>query len=90
MDTKNLTIKKLAELYRKKKVSAVESVTSFYNRIKEKDGSIHAFISMNEAEALRQAKSVDRLITEGEYLSILAGIPLAIKDNICQEGTKTT
>ncbi|MBU2495341.1 MAG: Asp-tRNA(Asn)/Glu-tRNA(Gln) amidotransferase subunit GatA [Candidatus Omnitrophica bacterium] len=85
-----MTIKKLAELYRNKKISVVESITGFYNRIKEKDGSIHAFLSLNEAEALRQAKSIDRRIAEGEDLSILAGIPLAIKDNICQEGTKTT
>jgi aspartyl-tRNA(Asn)/glutamyl-tRNA(Gln) amidotransferase subunit A len=85
-----MTIKKLAELYRKKKISATESVTDFYNRIKEKDGLIHAFLSLNEAEALRQAKSVDRRLAEGEDLSVLAGIPLAIKDNLCQEGTRTT
>ena len=85
-----MTIKKLAELYRKKKISVVEAVTGFYGRIKEKDVSVHAFLSLNEAKALRQAKSVDQRIAKGEDLSILAGIPLAIKDNICQEGTKTT
>ncbi|MFH2068486.1 MAG: Asp-tRNA(Asn)/Glu-tRNA(Gln) amidotransferase subunit GatA [Candidatus Omnitrophota bacterium] len=90
MDLKNMTIKKLAGLYRQKKVSVTETVIDFYDRIKEKDSSIHAFLFLGEAAALRQAKNVDRRIAEGEDLSVLAGIPLAIKDNICQEGTKTT
>ncbi|MFH0795637.1 MAG: Asp-tRNA(Asn)/Glu-tRNA(Gln) amidotransferase subunit GatA [Candidatus Omnitrophota bacterium] len=90
MELEKLSIRELAELYRKKTVSVVEVISGFYARIKEKDPSIHAFLSLNEESALQQAKEIDRRLALGENLPLLAGIPMAIKDNICQEGTKTT
>ena len=90
MELKDLTIKKLAELYRKKSVSVSEVVSGFYKEIKEKDGAIHAFLSLSEEEALALAGRIDRKISKDEKLSPLAGIPFAVKDNICLRGTKTT
>lgn len=90
MELEKLGIRELAELYRKKTVSVVEVISNLYARIKEKDPSIHAFLSLNEESALQQAKEIDGRFALGENLPLLAGVPMAIKDNICQEGTKTT
>ena len=90
MELEKLGIRELAELYRKKTVSVVEVISNLYAKIKEKDPSIHAFLSLNEESAFQQAKEIDGRFALGENLPLLAGVPMAIKDNICQEGTKTT
>ena len=90
MDLKNLTIKKAHELLKKKELTSVELTELFLKNIKEKDGDIHAFLSLNEEEATQAAKKVDERISRGEPIEMLAGIPAAIKDNILIRGTKVT
>lgn len=90
VNLKNLTIKQVHELLRKREISSVELVDNFLNKIKEHDGDIHAFLSLTEEQALEQAKKVDQRILKGEPIEMLAGIPAAIKDNILVRGAKTT
>ncbi len=90
MDLKSLTVKRLSQLYRERALSAREVVAGFYKEIKEKDGFIGAFLSLFEEEAFAQAERVDEKIARRETLPPLAGIPFAIKDNICLEGFRTT
>jgi len=90
MDLKNLTIKKAHELLKKKELTSVELTELFLKNIKEKDGDIHAFLSLNEEETTQAAKKVDERISRGEPIEMLAGIPAAIKDNILIRGTKVT
>lgn len=74
----------------KKEFSAVELCKAYLKRIKEKDKDIFAFLTKSEDSALSQAKRVDDLISKGEEVPVLAGIPTAIKDNILVEGIKCT
>lgn len=72
------------------KVSAVEVTKHFLGRIKEHDGRVGAFLHVDEKGALAQAASVDARRGKGEKLGALAGVPIALKDNICTEGVPTT
>ena len=90
MNLKELTIKQAHELLERREVSSVELTREFFKNIKEKDGDIHAFLSLNEKEAMRQAEEVDKKIAKGEPQEMLSGIPIAVKDNILIRGSKTT
>ena len=87
-------IKQTASQQRKallsKEVSAVELINEEYKRIENIDAQIGAFNSLCKEQALETAKKVDEKIAKGEALPPLAGIPLALKDNINLKGTKTT
>lgn len=58
--------------------------------ITARNDEINAFITITEDLALAQARAVDAKIKNGENIDLLAGIPCAIKDNICMTGTRTT
>ncbi len=73
-----------------KEISAVDLVNAEYERIEEVDGKLGAFNSLCKEQALATAKEVDKKIAAGEKLPPLAGIPLALKDNINLKDTKTT
>ncbi|MBI2013255.1 MAG: Asp-tRNA(Asn)/Glu-tRNA(Gln) amidotransferase subunit GatA [Candidatus Colwellbacteria bacterium] len=85
-----MTIKGFHEGLVDKKFSAVEAIGGFYRTIHAKDKDIHAFLSLNKDSALQTAKVIDARIAKGEKLGILAGIPLAIKDNILISGEPAT
>ncbi len=90
MNLTGLTITQAHQGLRKKQFSALELCQACLNKIKEKDRAIHAFLTVNEKSALAQAKKVDSLLAGGKKLPLLAGIPVAIKDNILVEGVKCT
>lgn len=73
-----------------KEVSAVELTTAALNRIKELDGKLGCFNSLTEDTALETAKKVDEKVAKGEELPLLAGVPLALKDNMNLVGSRTT
>ena len=73
-----------------KEVSAVELTTAAINKVKEIDEKLGAFNSLTEETALETAKKVDEKIAKGEELPLMAGIPLALKDNMNLIGSKTT
>ncbi|MCX6813753.1 MAG: amidase family protein, partial [Candidatus Azambacteria bacterium] len=90
MNLNELTIKEAHKLLEEKEMTSVELIKAHFNEIKKRDKDIHAFLSLNEEEALAAAKKVDERISRGEPIEMLAGIPAAIKDNILTRGTKTT
>lgn len=85
-----LTISQIHKGLLEKKFSALELAKNYLNNIKKKDKEINAFVSITEDLAISQAKEVDRLINKKEKISLLAGVPLAIKDNILVESQKAT
>lgn len=87
---KNLTIRSTGEALAKKEFSALELAQGLFKYIKDTDPKIHAYLSLNESGALRDAEAVDLKVARGEKLSPLAGIPLAIKDNILIQGLPAT
>jgi aspartyl-tRNA(Asn)/glutamyl-tRNA(Gln) amidotransferase subunit A len=90
MEKENLTITQAQKGLTEKKFSAVELAKEYLGRIKKADKKISAFLAVSEDLALSQAKKVDELILKGKDLPSLAGIPVAIKDNILVEGQKST
>lgn len=71
-----------------KKISAKELTKAAFDRIKETDDDVKAFITLNEDEALKRAEAIDNEGIAADKL--LAGVPLAVKDNIVTKGLKTT
>ncbi|QZY54014.1 Asp-tRNA(Asn)/Glu-tRNA(Gln) amidotransferase subunit GatA [Crassaminicella profunda] len=90
MHIEHMTIEEIKQGYQEKKFTVTEIVKSYIDRIKKLDGQMNAFIHLCEESALKEAKEMDERIKRGEILGILGGIPIAIKDNICTRGIKTT
>ncbi|WPC43610.1 Asp-tRNA(Asn)/Glu-tRNA(Gln) amidotransferase subunit GatA [Clostridium sp. JS66] len=72
------------------KFTSEEIVKKLFERIKEVDPKVEAYITLCEEEAIKSAKAVDEKVKNGEKLGKFAGVPIAIKDNICTDGIKTT
>jgi len=85
-----LTVHEMSDFIKNRKVSAVELVQSVLDRINAIDEKIGSYITVLEEDALEQAKEVQERIDKGEAKSPLAGIPMALKDNICTKNVKTT
>lgn len=73
-----------------KEISAVELTNAAFDRIAELDDKLGAFNSLTKDTAIETAKKVDEKIAKGEELPLLAGVPLALKDNMNLIGSKTT
>ncbi len=86
MNIATATIYELKEKLESKEISSVELVQAYLDRIKEHDSKIHAFLEVFD-DALLHAKAIDQVRSKGDNtLGPLAGIPLAIKDNILIQG----
>lgn len=79
-----------ARMVADKQVSATELTKAALDRISEADDKIGAFNSITDEIALNTAKKVDDMVAKGEELPLLAGVPLALKDNMNLIGSKTT
>ncbi len=75
---------------RNKEISAVELTNAAFDRINEVEDKLGAFNSLTKEIALNTAKKVDEKIAKNEELPLLAGVPLALKDNMNLKGSKTT
>ena len=73
-----------------KNISVKELITDFFSKIDTKDPEINSYIRITKDNAFLQADNIDKLIQNKEILPPLAGIPIAIKDNICTKGVITT
>ncbi len=73
-----------------KKFSSVELTQACLDAISAKDGDIGAFVKVAEELALEEARAVDKRIAAGEEMSVLAGIPVAVKDILNTKGVETT
>jgi len=87
---RNLTIKNFHDGLVKKEFTALEMARAFFAHIKERDPHIGAYLRTLEERALKDAEAVDIKIAKGEEIHLLAGVPLAIKDNILIEGSPAT
>jgi len=90
MNTDFLTIAETKKLLAEKKITSEELVQAALGRIKKHDHEIGAFLHVAEDDALAEAREFDRRRAAGEELSPLAGIPIAIKNNILVQGRKAT
>ncbi len=89
MDLTALKISDLRSMLDKKELSAKELTDAYLDRIKAVDDKLESYITVTAEAAERAAEKAQEKINKGEA-SALCGIPLAIKDNICTDGVKTT
>ncbi len=71
-------------------IQAKDVVRSLFEWIRETEPNVQAYITLNEEEALKKAAEIDKKIENNEQIGLLAGVPLAIKDNICTKNLYTT
>ncbi len=89
MELKDLTALELGAAIRKGEISAVEAAQFSLAQIEKYDGKFSCFVTVQE-DVLRRAEEVQKGIASGEYTSPLAGVPMGIKDNMCQKGIQTS
>ena len=85
-----MTATEVSEGIRNRDFSAEEYLSSILERIERIDEKIHAFVTVVKDEAMKRAEETDRKAQKGEKLGCLAGVAVAVKDNICTEGIRTT
>ena len=90
MSLMQLTAVELGKKIKAGEVSVVEATEAALNAIEAKEEKINSFVTVDREGALRQAEEVQKKIDAGELTSPLAGVPVAIKDNMCTEGLLTT
>ena len=91
MEITALTALELGKKIKAGEVTVEEAVKAQLEKIKERDGVYNCYVTVMEEEALKRAKEVQKRIDAGELDdSPLAGVPVAIKDNICTKGVLTT
>ena len=81
---------KLSEAIKGGSTTALEATEKVLAQIDKVEASYNSYITIDREKAIARAKEVDAKIKSGEYTSSLAGVPIAIKDNICTKGLKTT
>ena len=85
-----LTLHEVRDKIRQREISAKDLLDSVFGRIDTAEDSVSAYISLSKDEAYKKAKEIDDKIAAGEEPGDLTGIPMALKDNICSEGIRTT
>ena len=90
MDIMSLTALELGKKIKAKEVTVKEAVEAAFDQIEKVEGTIHSFVSTDKEKALKQAEEVQKKIDDGTLTGPLAGVPAAIKDNMCTKGTTTT
>lgn len=90
MGIEQLSALELGREIKRRRISAVEALDCCLKEIHAKEDMIHAYITVDEARAVKRARQVDTDMAGGNDMGPLAGVPIAIKDNICTRGLKTT
>ena len=90
MDILEYSAVELAQAIKAGETTAVEAMKAVLDRIDASEESIHAYVTIDREAALAKAEAVQKQIEAGELTGPLAGVPVAIKDNMCTEGVLTT
>lgn len=90
MEIYDLTAAELGRKIKAGEIGVVEAAKASLSRIAGEDGKLQAFLTVDEDQVLKRAAEVEKGIKEGIYRGPLAGVPIAVKDNICTKGMRTT
>ena len=90
MDIRSLTAIELGRKIKQKEIMVNEAVESYLAQIEAVDPNINSFVTVDREGALERAQKVQRQIDEGRLTGPLAGVPVAVKDNLCTKGLRTT
>ena len=89
-DILDMTAVELAAAIKAGKTTAVEATEAVLSLMEERDEQLNCYVTVGKDKALAQARAVQQKIEAGELTGSLAGVPVAIKDNMCTEGMLTT
>ena len=90
MDILKCTAVELGRKIKDKELTAVEATQAVLDRIDSVENTVHAYVTVYREGALKKAAEIQKKIDDGELTGPLAGVPVAIKDNMCTEGMLTT
>ena len=90
MSLMSLTAVELGRKIKEKEVTVEEAVTAALDAIEKREAEVRSFVTVDREGALKRAKEVQAKIDAGELTGPLAGVPVAIKDNMCTKGLLTT
>ncbi len=90
MNLLTMTATQLAAAIGRKEVTVLEAVQAVLDQIERTESTYHCYITVDKEKALARAEEVQAQIDAGELSGPLAGVPVAVKDNICTEGILTT
>lgn len=90
MKLTHMTAVELGTAIREKKVTVEEAVQAVFDVIEEKEERLNCYVTLDREGAFRKAKEIQSRIDRGELTGPLAGVPVAIKDNMCTKGMLTT
>lgn len=90
MDRMRLTAVELGKKIQAGEIKVVEAVQAALDAIEKKEEKVNSFVTVEREAALERAREVQKLIDEKKLSSPLAGVPVAIKDNMCTKGLLTT
>ena len=90
MSILDLTAVELGKKIKAKEITVVDAVKASLEQIKKMEPVVHAYVTVDEEGALKRAEEVQRLIDDGTLTGPLAGVPVAIKDNMCTKDLLTT
>jgi len=90
MNIMSLTAVELGKKIKAKEITVEEAVKAALKQIEEKEPLVHSFVTVNKEAALKNAREIQEKIDNGELTGPLAGVPVAIKDNMCTKGLLTT
>ena len=90
MEIYEMTALEVAEKIRNKEITAMDAVESVAKAVDEKDKTYNCYTHLDKELALEKAEKAQKLIDSGKAASSLAGVPVAVKDNICTKGDITS
>ena len=90
MSILSMTAVELAAAIKKHEVTVKETVEAVLDNIEKKEDTYHCYVTVDREGALKQAEEIQKKINDGTLSGPLAGVPVAIKDNMCTEGLLTT
>lgn len=90
MNILDMTAASLGAAIKKKEVTVMDAVRAVLEQIEETESTYHCYVTVDKEGAFRQAQEVQSKIDAGELTGPLAGVPVAIKDNMCTKGLLTT
>lgn len=90
MSILSMTAVELAAAIKKREVTVKEAVEAVLDNIEKREDTYHCYVTVDREGALKQAEEIQKKINDGTLSGPLAGVPVAIKDNMCTEGLLTT